>query len=141
MTAFNVVRFKVKPGSAEQFIEAHRAMRPEFKGYISGNMVRTGDRTFCFVGEWRNFQSIVDARPEMVSMLDRIRHLLEDLGAELGMTDPVSGESVLRLGPPQKVAKKKTAKSRRPAKRASSRKTGAGTKRKGTAKRKTARKR
>ncbi len=66
MTAFNVVRFRVKPGNAEAFIEAHRNMRPTLKGFVSGSLVRTGDRTFCMVGEWRNFQSIVNSRPQMI---------------------------------------------------------------------------
>jgi len=140
MTAFNVVRFKVKPGNEQQFIDAHRAMRPAFKGFLGANMIKTGDQTFCFVGEWRNFQSIVDARPLMISMLDQVRSLLDDLGPELGVTDPVSGESVLNLGPPKKRAKKKAAKSRGSAGRGSGRK-GAKGKRKATAKKKTARKR
>ena len=33
----------------------------------------------------------------MIGLLDSFRHLLEDLGAGLGVTDPVSGESVLSL--------------------------------------------
>jgi len=115
MTAFNVVRFRVKPGSVEAFIEAHRKMRPTLKGFIDGSLVRTGDQTFCLVGEWRSFQSIVDARPKMISMLDGMRAMLEDLGGGLGVTDPVSGESVLRLGKP-KAAKKRAAKRRGAAK-------------------------
>ena len=106
MTAFNVVRFRVKPGNAEAFIEAHRNMRPTLKGFIGGSLVRTGDQTFCMVGEWRNFQSIVKARPQMISMLDQVRGLLENLGGDLGLTDPVSGESLMRFGPPRKTAKK-----------------------------------
>jgi quinol monooxygenase YgiN len=107
MTAFNVVRFRVKPGNAEAFIEAHRNMRPTLKGFISGSLVRTGDQTFCMVGEWRNFQSIVNSRPQMISMLDQLRGMLEDLGSDLGVTDPVSGESVMKFGPPRKAAKKR----------------------------------
>jgi quinol monooxygenase YgiN len=106
MTAFNVVRFRVKPGNAEAFIEAHRTMQPTLKGFISGSLVRTGDQTFCMVGEWRNFQSIVNARPQMISMLDQVREFLEDLGGDLGLTDPVSGESLMKFGPPRKTGKK-----------------------------------
>jgi quinol monooxygenase YgiN len=110
MTAFNVVRFRVKPGNAEAFMEAHRNMRPTLKGFISGSLVRTGDQTFCMVGEWRNFQSIVNSRPQMISMLDQLRGMLQDLGGDLGVTDPVSGESVMKFGPPRKTAKKRSAK-------------------------------
>ena len=145
MTAFNVVRFRVKPGNEQEFIEAHRTMRPGFKGFVAGNLIRTGDQTFCMVGEWRNFQSIVDARPQMISMLDQVRSLLEDLGTELGVTDPVSGESVLNFGPPKKAAKKaakkKAAKPRSSGKRKAGKKAAGKSKaRKGAAK-KSARKR
>ena len=140
MTAFNVVRFKVRPGNEQQFLDAHRAMRPAFKGFLGANMIKTGDQTYCFVGQWRNFQSIVAARPQMIAMLDQVRSLLENLGPELGVTDPISGESILSMGPPKKPAKRKAAKSRGSAKRAG-KKAGAKSKRKGAVKKKAARKR
>jgi hypothetical protein len=31
----------------------------------------------------------------MIASLDGVRHLLEDLGGGLGVTDPVSGEAVI----------------------------------------------
>jgi hypothetical protein len=114
-------------------------MQPRLKGFIDGSLIRTGDQTFCMVGEWRNFQSIIDARPQMISMLDGMRAMLEELGGGLGVTDPVSGESILRLGPP-KAASKRTAKRRTASKRAPSKKAGKAKARKGAAK-KTARKR
>jgi hypothetical protein len=43
-------------------------------------------------------------------MLDEVRGMLEDLGGDLGVTDPVSGESVVRFGPPKPAIKKPTAK-------------------------------
>ena len=141
MTAYNVVRFRVKPGNEEAFIEAHRRMQPTLKGFVAGNLIRTGDQTFCLVGEWRNFQSIVNARPQMSSMLDQVRGMLEELGSELGLTDPVSGESVLKLGPPKTAAKKSVAKrgaKKGGAKRTAGKKTA---KRKSGAKKSAARKR
>ncbi len=116
MTAFNVVRFRVKPGSEQQFIETHRKVRPGFKGFLGGSLIRTGDQTFCMVGEWRNFQSLVAARPQMIAILDELRGLLEDLGGGLGVTDPVSGEVVARMAAP-KAAKKRPAPARRKTKR------------------------
>jgi len=97
MTAFNIVRFRVKPGQAERFLETHRNMRHPFKGFGGGWLVRTGDETFCLIGQWRNFQSIVNARPEMIGLLDEMRDMLEDLGGGLGVTDPVSGDAVVKL--------------------------------------------
>lgn len=97
MSAFNVVRFRVRAGYEQQFVDAHRNMRPQLKGLVQANLVRTGDQTFCLIGEWRDFASLAGARPEMIALLDGFRHLLEELDAGLGVTDPVSGESVLSL--------------------------------------------
>ena len=41
--------------------------------------------------------ALAAARPEMIATLDSFRHLLEDLGGGLGVTDPVSGPVVLAL--------------------------------------------
>ena len=117
MTAFNVVRFKVKPGNEQQFVDAHRKLRPAFKGFLGGNLIKTGDQTFCFVGEWRTFQNIATARPQMIAFLDGFRDMLEDLGSGLGVTDPVSGQAVAKLAA-RKAAKKKNAPARRKPKRA-----------------------
>ena len=60
-------------------------------------LIKTGERSFCFVGEWDALDSIVQARPQMISLLDGMRDQLEDLGGGLGVTDPVSGEVVVDL--------------------------------------------
>jgi hypothetical protein len=112
MTAYNVVRFRVRPGFEEQFVEAHRKAMAPFKGFLGADLVKTGDRTYCFVGRWGDFQNIVDARSQMIGLLDSFRHMLEDLGEGMGVTDPVSGSSVVRLGPPG--APKKRAAKRKP---------------------------
>ena len=122
MTAFNVVRFRVKPGNEQRFVDAHRKLRPAFKGFLGGSLIKTGDRTFCLVGEWRTFQSIATARPQMIAFLDGFRDMLEDLGSGLGVTDPVSGKTVAKLAAP-KVAKKKKAPARRKPERAPAKKT------------------
>jgi len=116
MTAFNVVRFRVKPGMEEAFVESHRRLQPEFEGFLGGNLIKTGDQMFCLIGEWESFPSIVAARPQMIAILDSYRDMLEELGAELGITDPVSGEAVARLAAPRarKTAAKKGAKKTAP---------------------------
>jgi hypothetical protein len=43
------------------------------KGFRGGALVRTGENTFCLLGEWTNFQKIVDARPLMIGILDGFR--------------------------------------------------------------------
>jgi quinol monooxygenase YgiN len=109
MTAFNVVRFRVKPGNEQAFIDAHRKLRPTFKGFLAGNLVKTGDQTFCMLGEWRNFAGLAAARPEMIAILDTLRPMLEDLGGGLGVTDPVSGEVVLKFGATRVTRKRRAA--------------------------------
>jgi hypothetical protein len=115
MTAFNIVRFRVKPGRQDHFIEAHRKARPGFKGFRGGALVRTGEQTFCIIGEWVNFKALAAARPQMIGMLDSFRADLEDMGGGLGVTDPVSGEKVVTLAAskPAKRAKAKKRKKRR----------------------------
>jgi len=128
MAAFNIVRFRVKPGLEQQFIAKHLALRPAFKGYLGGSLVKTGEQTFCILGEWRSFKNLADARPQMIAILDQLRDMLEDLGGGLGVTDPVSGEVVARL-PATKAPKKRASKARkarkaaqRPAKKKSAKK-------------------
>lgn len=99
MTAYNSVRFRVKPGMDEKFIATQRSETEELDGFEGGALIKTGDRTYCFVGRWKDFDSIVAARPKMTSMLDRSRDLLEDLGSGLGVTDPVSGSAVVEFPP------------------------------------------
>jgi hypothetical protein len=72
-------------------------MRARFDGYRGGALIKTGDRSYCFIGGWDDFDSLVAARPEMIAMLDTVRDTLEDLGGGLGVTDPVSGETVVEL--------------------------------------------
>jgi hypothetical protein len=95
MTAFNVVRFKVKPGREQEFLDIENRQDTNMKGARRLSIIKTGDRTFCFVGEWDSYDDIVAARPAMIQQLDKVRSLLEDLGGGLGVTDPVSGEAVI----------------------------------------------
>jgi antibiotic biosynthesis monooxygenase (ABM) superfamily enzyme len=97
MTAYNVVRFKVKPGQEPTFLDAHRHMERDFPGLRGGGLIKTGDRSYCLVGEWDNLASIAAARPAMIANLNRFRDTLEDLGNGLGVTDPVSGEMIMGL--------------------------------------------
>jgi hypothetical protein len=97
MTAFSVVRFRVKPGRDEDFLEAHRQRKLEWQGMRRVTIIKTGERSYCLMGEWDSMQAISAARPQMVATLDTFRDTLEDLGGGLGVTDPVSGEVVLEL--------------------------------------------
>lgn len=96
MTAYNVVRFKVKPGQEQAFLEYHKNAAA-LDGMREGAIIKTGDRSYCLIVKWDKFDSIVAARPKMIGMLDGVRDKLEDLGNGLGLTDPVSGSVALDL--------------------------------------------
>jgi hypothetical protein len=97
MTAFNVVRMRVKPGREKDFLNLQNTMGTRPKGLGKLSVIKTGDRAYCIIGEWDGMASIVAGRPEMIASLDRFRDMLEDLGGGLGVTDPVSGEVVAEL--------------------------------------------
>jgi hypothetical protein len=101
MIAFNAVRFRVKAGRENDFVEAHERARPHgWPGFRRGALIRTGDRTYCFIGEWDSMEAMSTARPQMIAVLDSFRDTLEDLGGGLGLTDPVSGEAVVDYSSP-----------------------------------------
>lgn len=97
MTAFNVVRFKVKAGREQDFLDAHRNVAESWPGLRAANIIQTGDRSYCLVAEWTDAETIAAARPHMIATLDGFRDTLEDLGDGRGVTDPVSGPVVMAL--------------------------------------------
>jgi hypothetical protein len=97
MTAFNVVRFKIKPGMDEAFLDAHRKVVADWPGMRRANIIKTGDARYCIIAEWESMEALAACRPQMIATLDTFRHMLEDLGDGLGVTDPASGPVVLAL--------------------------------------------
>ena len=97
MAAFNAIRFKVKPGRDEEFLQAHQNVERDWPGLERVNLIQTGEHNYCIIGEWADMDSLAAARPHMVATLDTFRDTLEDLGDGLGVTDPVSGPVVLQL--------------------------------------------
>jgi quinol monooxygenase YgiN len=97
MTAFNAVRFRVKPGRDQEFLDAHKKMAINWAGMKHANLIKSGDHSYCIIAEWSDMNALAAARPSMIATLDSIRPLLEDLGGGLGVTDPVSGPVVLEL--------------------------------------------
>ena len=96
MTAFNAVRFRVKPGRDQEFLDAHRAVDRNWPGLNRVNLIQTGEHAYCIIGEWEDMESLTAARPHMIATLDSFRDTLEDLG-DGQVTDPVSGPVVLAL--------------------------------------------
>jgi heme-degrading monooxygenase HmoA len=97
MTAFNAVRFRVKPGREEEFLNAHRTVAADWPGLRHVNMIKTGERSYCIIAEWADMDALSAARSQMVATLETFRGTLEDLGNGLGVTDPISGPVVLEL--------------------------------------------
>ena len=97
MTAYNVVRNRVKPGREKDFEMAIRNIERDYAGMRKFAAIKTGDRTYCFIGEWDSMDAIVAARPKMIESLNRFRDMLEDLGGGLGVTDPMSGEAIIEI--------------------------------------------
>lgn len=97
MTAFNTVRFRVKPGREQDFLAAHERAERNWPGMKHAHVIKTGERTYAIIGEWSDMEAMANARPHMIATLDTFRDTLEDLGGGLGLTDPVSGPVVLTL--------------------------------------------
>jgi len=97
MSAFNAVRFRVKPGREQEFLDAHKAAHVDWPGMAHANIIKTGERSYCIIGEWSDMDALIAARPHMIATLDSFRDTLEDLGGGLGVTDPVAGPVALSL--------------------------------------------
>ena len=91
MTAFNAVRFKVKPGRNQDFLDAHRSVDRDWPGLRHVNLIQTGEQSYCIIGEWDDMDAMAAARPNMIATLDSFRDCLD------GDTDPVSGPVVMEL--------------------------------------------
>lgn len=97
MTTFNVVRFRVKEGRDEEFLAAHRGGKAHWPGLSRGHILKTGERSYCLIGEWPDLETLKAARAEMIATLGTFRDTLEDLGNGLGVTDAASGDMVVDL--------------------------------------------
>ena len=97
MTAFNAVRFKVKEGREQQFLDAHANIATAWPGLVHANIIKTGEHTFCIIAEWADMDAIAGARAIMIATLNSFRDTLEELGEGRGVTDAVSGPVVKAL--------------------------------------------
>ena len=62
---------------------------------LSQFLIKTGDYSYCFVAMWESERSLVEAHTLMIESLNSMRHTLEEITPELGVTDPVSGPVIL----------------------------------------------
>jgi len=89
----NVVRFRVKSGKQAEF-EFLFSKADKWDGQLIHILARTGEQSYVGYGLWQSEEHMQNAMPQMISLLDSARHLLEELSPELGVTDPVSGSVV-----------------------------------------------
>ena len=61
-------------------------------------IAKTENYDYCFVGIWKSAEAIAAQRAAMISHLNEVRGFMEDLSPELGVTDPVSGIIVSKVG-------------------------------------------
>lgn len=95
MSAFNIVRFVVKPGMDRKFLDAHGTGKSNWPGLIKGRIIKTGEGKYCLIGEWSDEKALTNAMPRMIATLDTFRDVL--VPAASGVTDAVSGRAVLTL--------------------------------------------
>ena len=92
----NVVRFKLKSDYVDQYFEV--IDKTIFDGMTQRYIAKTGDYDYCFVGIWKSAEAIAAQRPAMIAHLDEVTGFMEEVSPELGVTDPVSGNIVSKVG-------------------------------------------
>ena len=94
---FQYGAFPREAGRDQEFLDAHKNVEATWPGLTHANIIKTGDRSYCIIAEWKDMDACVAARPNMIATLNSFRDTLEDLGGGLGVTDPAAGEVVLAL--------------------------------------------
>ena len=92
----NVVRFKLKSDCVDKYFEV--IDKTSFVGITQRYIAKTVDYNYCFFGIWKSAEAIAAQRPTMIAHLDEVRGFMEELSPELGVTDPVSGNIVSKVG-------------------------------------------
>ena len=92
----NVVRFKLKSDCVDQYFEV--IDKTSFEGMTQRYIAKTGDYDYCFVGIWKSEGAIAAQRAAMIAHLDEVRGFMKELSPKLGVTDPVSGNIVSKVG-------------------------------------------
>ena len=83
MTAFYRAIFA--SNTATKSISSRPIAAVAMRGFRNGALVKTGDRSYCIVGEWTSLQKLIEARPKMIGILERSA---TDIGTGLRVTDP-----------------------------------------------------
>ena len=94
MTKFiTTVRFLVRQGFEEEFVKRNKEL--DRNGRMEQfTLIKTGENAFCIIGTFASKEELLAARPKMIEQLDTMRHTLEEISPDLGVTDPASGPVV-----------------------------------------------
>ena len=95
MSGYNIVRFTVKDGMDEKFLNANQNLHFEDEGFKNAHMIKTGDHNYCFIAEWNSASDSINAEDSMVAMLDSFRDTLEEQGDSKDVTDFIVGDEIL----------------------------------------------
>ena len=93
----SVVKFVTKPGYSEDFVEICK--QNEFRkihGLIAATLIQTDENKFTWISEFDDISKLVDAQDTFVAPLDTWRHMLENITIDNGVTNPESGQVVVR---------------------------------------------
>ena len=93
MSAFNVVRFRVRPDQEQAFLNAQKNVGHEWPGLKHANIVQIGEQSDRIIAEWDSTEALAKARPNMIATLNSFRDTLEDLGGGLGVQIRYRGRS------------------------------------------------
>ncbi len=91
----NVVRVTVKANQEATF-ESLFEGSDKSDGMLLYFLAKTEDQTYVAYGFWESEKKMQSGMREMISLLDRSRHLSEELSSEPDVTDPVSGSVVFK---------------------------------------------
>ncbi len=93
MKHMNIVRMRVKTEHIDDYMKALDT-QPKWAGRIETRTIQYGENGFCGYGLWESKEAMMDQMENMVTWLDSVRHMLEEISPEVGVTDPISGAVV-----------------------------------------------
>lgn len=97
MQTCSVVRMRVKPEFEAEFLALNdNPSHGVEQGLIHSFLVRTGERTYCFVSQWSSLSAQAEGQAVIAAQWDRMRHMLEELEDGRGLADQLCGEIIAK---------------------------------------------
>lgn len=73
------------------------AVKANWSGLVRGTIIKTGELSYCLIGEWETVEAIVAAPPSMIDTLNTFRSLLDDQCEGKDILDALFGEVALKF--------------------------------------------